>query len=748
MNGIFARRLLAASTAFGALAFAGAAQAQDTAEDSDGGPIIVTAQKREQTLAEIPQSVTVLGEETLERQGASDFQDYIGLIPGLSIEATTPGVSRISLRGINTGGVASTVGVYVDDTPFGSSSGLANGAILSGDFDTFDVDRIEVLRGPQGTLYGASSLGGVLRFITNPPSTTALAGRGRVTVESVSSGDIGYSGSGWVNVPLSETFAIRASAFYRQEAGYIDSIGTAGSDVEDDINDFRTFGGRISALFRPSSAVTIRLSALAQNIEADASSYVEADTDNLQILYGGLTQSQFIPEFNDVKYRLYNASVDIDLGFATLFSSTSLGNFRQDLLSDFSFSFGPLITSIFGDPVTRPLGLYLDQTTQTEKFTQEVRLVSAESDRFEWLVGLYYTREDSRIDQDFVAVEAVSEAIATGLPLLGDVFLDSRLEEIAAFANGTIHLTDRFEVSLGGRLSRNEQVASQSLDGVLAGGSAAFDDTVSEETVFTYSVAPRFEISDAIALYARVASGYRPGGPNVLPPNVPAGTPTSYSADRLVSYEAGFRASFPRQRMSVDFAIYYLDWKDIQLFALVNGIGINANGGTARSLGGELSVTVRPVRGLSLAVNAAYVDATLSQDTDPVVGGFDGDRLPYSPQWSGNLSVDYDWSISRAAAAFVGGNLRLVGEQNADFDFAYRTQFGSQREVDGYAVVDLRAGIQGPERRWSVEAFIRNLTNARGRTSVFGVAGDLPNDAVGTGLIRPRTIGVTLTAGF
>lgn len=738
------RRLLAASTAFGALAFPFTAQAQDTAAETDDDVIIVTAQKREQALTEIPQSVTVVGEATLARQQASDFQDYVGLIPGFSIEVTTPGVSRIALRGINTGGVASTVGVYVDDTPFGSSSGLANGAILSGDFDTFDVERIEVLRGPQGTLYGASSLGGVLRFITNEPSTTAFAGRGRVSLETVSSGDIGYSGSGWLNVPLGETFAIRASGFYRHEAGFVDSIGTAGSDVEDDINDFRTFGGRISALFRPSSTLTIRLSALAQNIEADASSYVEADRDDLEILYGGLTQSQFIPEFNDIKYRLYNATVDLDLGFASLFSSTSLGNFRQDLLSDFSVLFGPAVTAAFG----RPLGLYLDQTTQTEKFTQELRLVSAESDSFEWLVGLYYTKEDSRIDQDFVAVEAATEEIATGLPVLADIFLDSQLEEIAAFANATIHLTDRFDVSLGGRLSRNEQVASQSLDGALVGGSAVFEGLTSEETVFTYSVAPRFELTDTTALYARVASGYRPGGPNVLPPNVPAGTPLSYDADRLVSYEAGIRANFPEQRLAVDFAVYYLDWKDIQLFAQINGVGVNANGGTARSVGAELTVTVRPVQGLTVAMNAAYVDAQLTQDTDPVVGGFDGDRLPFTPQWSGNLSVDYDWNISGNATAFVGGNLRLVGTQNADFDFDYRTTFGQQREIDGYAVIDLRAGIHGANDRWSVEAFVKNLTNSRGRTSVFGAVGDLPNNVVGTGLIRPRTIGVTLTAGF
>ena len=151
-------------------------------------------------------------------------------MPGLQLTQTTPGVGRLVMRGVNTGGVASTVAVYVDETPFGSSSGLVNGAILAGDFDTFDMQRIEVLRGPQGTLYGASSLGGVLKFATNPPQTDSFEARVRVSAENVADGEMGYSGTGMVNVPLADSFAIRATGYYRDQGGFIDSIGTAGSD--------------------------------------------------------------------------------------------------------------------------------------------------------------------------------------------------------------------------------------------------------------------------------------------------------------------------------------------------------------------------------------------------------------------------------------------------------------------------------------------------------------------------------------
>ena len=204
------------------LAGAGVVAAQEV---SSLGEVVVTAQKRAETLVEIPMSISVIGGETLERGQADNFKDLVALVPGLSINTNTPGVSRITLRGINTGGVASTVGVYVNDVPFGSSSGLANGAILSGDFDTFDMERIEVLRGPQGTLYGASSLGGVIKYVANDPSTRDFEGRVLGTTENVEGGEMGYALTGVLNIPLSDTFAVRASGFYRSDDGYINSIG-------------------------------------------------------------------------------------------------------------------------------------------------------------------------------------------------------------------------------------------------------------------------------------------------------------------------------------------------------------------------------------------------------------------------------------------------------------------------------------------------------------------------------------------
>lgn len=756
------RTTIALTAACVALA-AGVAQAQDTSAEPDDEleQILVTAQKRAQTLIEIPQSVTVLGGDLLERQQANNFKEYLSLIPGLSLEGNTPGVSRISLRGINTGGVASTVGVYVDEVPFGSSSGLANGAILSGDFDTFDVARLEVLRGPQGTLYGASSLGGVLRFVTNPPNTQAFEMRAEAGVENVDGGDLGWSAKGLVNAPLSDSFALRASGFYRYDGGFIDSIGNnpvpslldpsinviEGTRVAENINDLDTYGGRISGLYDAGGDLSVQLTAVFQNLESAASHYYEGDADTFDPLYGGLVQSQYHEEVDDITYQILSATVDWETGLGSFVSATSYGTFEQDLVGSQALQLAPAITFLFGDPATRPLSVIIRQTTATDKFTQELRLASSESDTFEWLTGIYYTREESKIDpQDFFAVEAGTDTIADDVPQLVNIFLHSEYEEVAAFANVTWTLTDRFDLTLGGRASRNEQAASQEIDAPVLGiPLTEFDEAKSDEEVFTWSVAPRYEFGDDSAVYARIATGYRPGGPNVLPPGTPPGTPGSYESDRLTNYEVGVKSGWLDGALSLEAAAFWLDWEDIQLFAVVNDIGINANGGAAVSKGFEFTATAMPMDNLTLSLNGAWTDAYLEDDTHPVVGGLDGDPLPWVPEWTTTAAADYEWAVTGDVMAWVGGDVSYTGERTAGF--GQRDATGAIREAPSYTTVDLRAGFD--TGRWSVEAYAQNLTDERGITSLGGFdPANVPNGAATVGIIRPRTLGLTVGVEF
>ncbi len=753
------RKALLASAGFAVMASLGStvAYAQDTGPAATGEDdvIVVTAQKREQLLIDIPQSITVVSGEALENQLAANFQDYLNLVPGLQLDQSTPGAGRLILRGLNTGGVASTVAVYVDETPFGSSTALANGAALAGDFDTFDVARIEVLRGPQGTLYGASTLGGLLKFVTNDPDPSKFEARGRASIEDTKGGELSYHANAVINVPLGDTLAFRASGFYNKNGGFIDSIGTSGvsftspitSDVAKNINDSKSYGGRASLLFAPSDAFDLRLTAHFQNIRADAPSVVESDANTLKTLYGRPTQSQFAESFTNIDYRVYNALLNYDLGFATLTSSSSYSTQKQTFRDDATFNLSGIVRALLGAPAN---DFYLDQNTNNRRYTQELRLVSDKSATFEWLIGGFYTDEKALIFQNFVAATPGTTTPIAFPFKLGEVSLRSKYKEYAGFANATLHLGERFDVDFGGRYSHNKQSAAQTAAGVLAGNVPINSNLRSSDNVFTYSVAPKFKINERASLYARVAKGYRPGGPNAIAPNAPAGTPSSFNPDTVVSYEVGFKGETADRTLGLDLSIYHINWKNIQLLTVINNFGVNINGSSADSDGVEFTATFRPAPGFVTSINGAYTKARLNADAPALVGGRKGDRLPFTPPYSVSVNSDYTWNIGGDAKAFFGGSLRFLSKQTADFDGTFRTANGRQRQVPSYEVIDLRAGVDFG--RFGIEAFVRNLTDSDGKTSVGSLTTNglpaSPNGAIETGVIRPRTIGVSVSAGF
>jgi len=714
------------------------AWAQEKNDATNLDEVVVTAQKVSQSVVDVPLSISVLGSDDLEKTQSLNIQDYVKLVPGLQLTQASPGQGRLVLRGINTGGSAATVGVYVDETVFGSSSGLANGAILAGDFDTFDIARVEVLRGPQGTVYGASSLGGVLKYVTNEPTTDGFEGRVRGSMESIDGGEMSWSGGGMVNVPVSDSVAIRASAFYRNIGGFIDSIGTGGSDVAEDINGSTVTGGRASLLFKPSETFSLQLTAFMQDIENNASSVVDSDPMTGATLYGDLTQSQFVPENQDISYRVYNATLTWNLGFGDLTSATSFGENTQDFRVDFT----TLLRNAFGLDI---FDSYNQQTTSVERFTQELRLASHENEKVDWMVGVYYNDEKGLIDQFVHVVEPGTLTDLAGFPTIGIITLDSNYQELAAFANATIKFTPSFELTLGGRYSQNDQDVEQNGEGLLVGPTPVTINGDSSEDVFTYSLAPKFKINERMALYARIAKGFRPGGPNVIAAGAPPGTPTSYDADSTLNYELGFKGENESRTFAFDASVFHIDWDDIQLLARVNNININTNAGAAESDGVEVSLGFYPTEGLKLSLSGAYTDATLTEDADPLlVGGRAGDHLPYTPKTSYTAGIDYNWSLAGDRSAYVGASFSHLDDVPAGFDPAFVAVNDRQFVLPAYDMLDVRAG-------WdfgtvSVELFGRNLTDDDGKTSDAG--GNTPNGAIATGVIRPRSYGLTVTAEF
>ncbi|HEY2359179.1 MAG TPA: TonB-dependent receptor, partial [Phenylobacterium sp.] len=385
------------------------------------------------------------------------------------------------------------------------------------------------------------------------------------------------------------------------------------------------------------------------------------------------------------------------------------------------------------------LGAGVLQDLEQKKFTQEIRLASP-SQTFEWLVGAFYTNEDNQLHQNLSGLNLKNAPqVAPGFGGLQTVSLPSDYSEYAVFANTDYHFTDRFDLSVGGRYSHNKQSESQTNGGPLSGPGSTVGGS-SSEGVFTFAVAPKYKLSDDATIYARVAKGYRPGGPNALSPLAPAAVPRTFQSDSIINYEVGLKADLLDHSVSVDMAAFYITWDDIQLLANVNNFGVNTNGGTAESKGVEGSVTYVPIAGLTLMANGAFTEAHLTEDTPALLGGKDGDRLPYSTPFAGSLSADYGRPLSNGARAFVGGSVRFTGRRRSDFNATF-----GQTSVPSFTTVDLHGGFDWQNYR--VQVYVKNIGDERGFLSLAGI-GSTPNGAVQGGVIVPRTIGLSLSASY
>lgn len=694
-----------------------AAHAQEVTQSDD---IVVTAQKREELLRDVPQSITAITDETLERLQANSFEDYAGHVPGLAVTGGQPGNSRVTLRGLNAGGVGSTVGVYVDETPFGSSTSLVNAAVLALDLDPFDVQRIEVLRGPQGTLYGANTLGGIIKFVTTAPTPGEYFGRISGSYETTEGGETSWATRAMVNVPLGDQAALRISGLRRSEGGYIDDPSR---NVED-VNGVETMGWRAAFLLNATENLTIRLSAQSQDIDSDATDSVAYYQSPLEPVADDTDQFSPFGVSSDVTYRIYNGTIDWDLGWASLTSSSSYSELDQYHLEDGTLAFGT--------------PSYLVEIIPQEKFTQEVRLASNGDGPLEWLLGAFYTNENGLLDQAIYF--GTPPGTFSGLTAT----IDSEYTERAVFGGMTYHFTPQFDVAVGARYAENEQSMEQGGTAVSNGGEDSSDDAL------TYSIAPRWRLNDRTMLYARLATGYRPGGPNIL--GAPSVIPATFDPDETTNYELGIKTDLIDGLLRLDAAAFHIDWTDIQLLVFDGAVSGNANGGGAETQGVEWTATLTPSDALTIAWSGAYTETELTDDTDPiVVGGVAGDPLPYAPEWASTLDVSYEWTVFGDAIANIGGAWRYVGEQSTGFPGVGGFLYGAEQiQLPSYNLIDLRGGIDFGA--YSVALFAKNLTDERAVTQFGGFGETLPDnlgDPNGAAvLVRPRTIGLSLTANF
>jgi iron complex outermembrane receptor protein len=729
--------------------------------------IVVTAQKKAERLQDVPMSITVLDPQTLAENGQDRLVDYFYTVPGLNLSASAfgggGGTQYLTIRGLSSGfNQNPTVGTVIDDIPVSGSSNLNASQGTGPDLDPSDLAQIEVLKGPQGTLYGANSIGGLIKYVTADPSTTAFSGRVEVAGVDVPNGGLGYGVRAAANIPISDTLAIRVSGFSRRDPGYIDDLTTG----KNNFNSSDTYGGRVALMWRPSEDFSIKLSGLVHESTGNAS-LVNSD-QNLQFPQGdlrftGLPNSQQYT----TRFQLYAATINakfagIDFVSLTGYSLNFLDQFgeNESYFAQPAFAGGAISPTVFPG-ATGPYGSNGETKFNVEKLSQEFRLSSSISHWFDWRLGAFYTREDTPNSfQNINANSLNTGAIFGQLYTVGETPIT--FSERALFGDGTLHLTKHFDIEFGLRYSWNRQESGFTESGPLATlfyGVTPYSTPpdFANGSDFLYQAAAKYSFSENLMAYTRVATGYRIGGPNSLNIDaVAAGAPATYKPDTSTNYEIGLKGNLLDNHLRFDVAAYYVDWHDFQINVnqnfIINGSsvpeGFTANAGNAKSEGIELAIEAQPIDGLTIDAQGSYDHAVLTQDlpATSLAMGSAGDPLPYSMRFSGGISANQDVRLPNEWIGFFGGAVNYIGSRPYEF-----MAVGGPPRITypGYTQLNLRLGAR--HDRWKIAAHINNVTDKR---AIAGVLPEAGGNAVGvTGgyyatVIQPRTVGLSVAREF
>lgn len=685
----------------------GAKQRRASGRNQSIEEVIVTAQKREERLQDVPISIAVLGGEQLDSLVVGSARDILRTVPGVTIGL--PGLlgdgTSVNIRGVVPQYGSGTVGYYMDGVPFGFvSSGFLP------DTNVYDVERIEVLRGPQGTLYGASSLNGVVRVLTHEADLNAFQFKARTSGATTEDGDETYRADGAINVPIVEgKLAARATVSYADVGGWIDNL------VKENINSSENLDARLKVRARPTDALSIGLSYWQSRHDTGAASV----SDSNDFYPGRLDPT------GDIDFDVYGGEIAYEFPSVTVSSTTSYMEYSNATELDWSafentFLLTDLITTIFDARV----------------FSEEVLVKSSGESDWRWTLGAFYRDAKDRFSQ---------QCFDGCLVLLGDPepnnFGDDRYasESYAAFGEVTKLLLDgALELTGGLRYFHDEVTGSNGL--VPSYNPSATFEKVSPRAVVTWHA------NENSTLYASYAQGFRSGlnqqaGTLVLRPDLRPVEP-----DKLDNYEIGAKGNLGHNLFTYEAAVYYVDWQDTQqnldvLYGPNNVFSTSAglNASSASGLGAELSLTLRPADGLSLTGSFGINDVTVDS---PIISGSNviyekGDRLNGSSKYTAAASASYSFPLGGAG---LGGTLSLSGNYMSSFPTRYLVGNNFYiDDVDSFLSVQGSVGIAAADR-WSLQLFADNLTNERRR-----IGGDFLNtEGINfyNRFMRPRTIGL------
>lgn len=797
----------AVSAALSGSALAAVALSPAHAQERAGAleEIVVTAQKREQNLQDVPISVQVLGNTQLEQLNLNDFADYIEFLPSVSYQSARPGVSQIYMRGIVSGGDGvhsgslPSVAVYVDEQPVTTINRVL-------DVHVYDIARIETLSGPQGTYFGASSQAGTLRIITNKPELGVTEGGLDFGVNAVEEGEVGYTLEGFTNLPLGERAALRLVGWYLQEPGYIDNVfrpvtfegvGETLDNaplVEEDFNDASTVGGRAALKIDLNDSWTLTPGIMAQ--QQDTNGVYTHDPEDI----GDLQHARFYDEFYD--YSWYQASLTLEGSLAddylNFVYAGAYFDMDQDSLDDYTHYaqyvdnwyayYGPLYPTYYQScyhtdsstlNCTNP-SQYILSDEVFQKQSHELRLQSAPDRRFRWMVGYFNQRQEHNfdlrwqvpdMDPDFAQIRIDADsppAWPYGTVVLADrVVWQTKQDRVdrdqAFFGEVSYDVTD--QLTLIGGLRRYD--FENSLFGYTGGLDRCLDaddqpqypcydvapnvDDVSEGDGDTMKVSVNYRFTDDVMMYATYSEGFRPGGVN----RSTVSPLPKYDPDYVDNYEIGWKTTLFDGRMRFNGAAYFLDWQNFQFAFLdfdLSPLTIIQNIGQAETTGAEFDMTYAATDALTLSLSASYNKAELQEpywrNTEDREDGLPprapaGTEMPFVPELQYSAIGRYEIPDARWPG-YVQAAVAYTGDSWSNLEIDLR------QKQSAYTIVNLAAGVA--RDNWSLDLFIDNATDERAELVRYGVGYLDPFNAIvqdsEVSVNRPRTWGVRYSMRF
>lgn len=712
------------------------AYAQTGRQPSEVGEVVVTALRREQALQDVPAAISVISGDNIKSQGAQDFRDYLTTLPGVNFTEGPLGGMRVTIRGVSdgVGGSDPLAGIYIDETP------ITESFFATLDPDVYDLERVEVLRGPQGTLYGASSMGGTVRIITKKPVLNVFEGRIEGRLSDTSHGGTNKRIDGVLNVPLvDDLLALRMSAGYRRDAGWIDNVALGKNDV----NTVEKTNARLQLLLAPSDDTSVILGFTYQKDELGIGPHDDVALPDYKV-------SRFFAPNSESEAKL--VALTVRQSFEKLSLTSATNYLSKDVLSGSdsttSANLRANITRLFAVAPGATEALGTSSASDYELFNQEFRIASAGENRLDYVVGAFYSNGSAKIFQtnDFTQSPTLRNAGVTGLRYF-TFDQEYTLRQIAGFGELTFNATENLALTVGLRVFNVEQ-KTITVNGGLLNGAGSYSVGKSSATAKQQKYLAQYTIDPDKMLYAQASQGYRNGAPTgnglraeCLPELASlgySGFPTEYGPDKLWNYEVGSKNTLLDGRMTLNGAVYYLDWSDIQSSVrLACGSGFVANAGKAVSKGFEVESTLQPIQGLSLTGALSYADAELKEVAAGQAGVRAGDPLPATSKWSWNLGVQYNRPLTDSLTGYVGVDANHVGSRWSLF----RSAGPNAVLLPSYTLVNARVGVNAD--RWSAGIFVSNLfderyVNNRSGTPTTGF------DFVG----RPRIVGVNARFGF